>query len=685
MPPGEGKIPLSHQLPDRPYRKDIDGLRAVAVLAVVANHFSSNLLPGGYLGVDIFFVISGFVITGSLGAQPTRMMPFLSAFYARRIRRILPALLVCVGIAAPLTMLVNPFAANSLRTGLFALFGLANLHLYRAAADYFASSAKLDTFTHTWSLGVEEQFYFVYPVLALLLLALSRDSWKKTFFFGIGLLSALSLAAFTMFQPERPVAVFYLPWFRLWELGLGCLLARMDRGRGGRMAAPAIGVAVAVLAICLAAPETAIIATTIGAVVATGALLHWGDCKIWTYPLLTSPAMRFTGRISYSLYLWHWPVLVLSRWTIGIHWWSAPLQFAAMLGIAWLSFCFVETPWRKPSANAAPMRTIVAGLAGSGAVAGMLLILANPLDGWLFLGARPSEPDLGAQSIVKPYRARGSSAWEGKFCVLQNEQEAGRAIDPGRCTMARLGAKPGTNRRLLVIGNSYAPAFVRAFEPLVSHGYAVTLVAALGASPTPSVANHSPWPQANAALWHRVYPAIAQTLRPGDVVLLASDLAAILADPQTPAVARDQALLRRDLIAMSRELKQRGVRLTMLDSLPLLREASCPPQMAYHQWYAPFGPACALKSRSYHLARRGPVHSMLAALQARGDLVAIDLFDLFCPGETCGFSVPGVTLVYRDEFTHPSVQMMPQVGRAIERSFAAAGLLDPSAAGTVPR
>ena len=654
------------------------------MLPVVANHFSAALLPGGYLGVDIFFVISGFVITGSLGAQPTRLMPFLSAFYARRIRRILPALLVCVGIAAPMTLLVNPFAANSLRTGLFAVFGLANLHLYRAAADYFASSAKLDTFTHTWSLGVEEQFYFVYPVLAWLLLALGRGIRAKPFFLGIGAMSALSLAAFVQFQSELPVAVFYLPWFRFWELGLGCLLARVQRGPA-RMAAPAIGVATAILAICLAASETAIVAATIGAVAATGVMLHWGDGKVWSYPLLTSPAMRFTGRISYSLYLWHWPLLVLSRWTIGIHWWSAPFQFAAMLGIAWLSFRFIETPWRKPRANAAPMRTIAAGLAGSGAVAGLLLILAVPLDGRLFLGARPGEPELGAQSIVNPYRPRGSSAWQGQICVLQNEQEAGRAIDPGQCTMARLGAEPGINRRLLVIGNSYAPAFVRAFDPLVSRGYAVTLVAALGASPSPSIANHSPWPHADAALWHRVFPAIAQTLRPGDVVLLASELAGVLPDPQTPAAARDQALLRRDLIAMSRELKQRGVRLVMLDALPLLREAACPPEMAYRQWYAPFGPACVLKSRSYHLARRGPVHTMLEDLQARGDLVAIDLFELFCPGETCGFAVPGVALAYRDEYTHPSVQMMPRVGRAIEKSFAAAGLLDPRTAPRKPR
>lgn len=451
------------------------------------------------------------------------------------------------------------------------------------------------------------------------------------------------------------------------------------------MAAPAIGVAVAVLAICLAAPETAIVATTIGAVAATGVLLHWGHGKVWSYPLLTSPAMRFTGRISYSLYLWHWPVPVLSRWTIGIHWWSAPVQFAAMLGIAWLSFRFVETPWRRPRASAAPMQTIAAGLAGAGAVAGLLFILAVPLDGRLFMGARPNEPELGAQSIVNPYRPRGSSAWQGQTCVLQNEQEAGRAIYPGRCTMARLEAKPGVNRRLLVIGNSYAPAFVRAFDPLVSHGYAVTLVAALGASPGPSVANHSPWPHANLALWQRVYPAIAQTLRPGDVVLMASELAGVLPDPQTPAAARDQALLRRDLIAMSHELKQRGVRLAILDALPLLREAACPPEMAYRQWYAPFGSACALKSRWYHLARRGPVHTMLEDLQARDVLVAIDLFDLFCPGETCGFAVPGVALAYRDEYTHPSVQMMPRVGRAIERLFAAAGLLDPQEPSHEPR
>lgn len=668
MAPGEAGT-----RPARPYREDIDGLRAIAVLAVVANHFSASLLPGGYLGVDIFFVISGFVITRSLGERPPQLGRFLNEFYARRIRRILPALLFCVATTGLLTMLVNPFAANSLRSGVFALFGLANLHFYRAAADYFAATAKLDTFTHTWSLGVEEQFYFLYPLLAWLLVAAGRSAPRaKPFLLGIGTLSALSLAAFVVFQPTRPVAVFYLPWFRFWELGLGCLLAHVDRGPS-RFAAAAITAAASILAICLAAPESAIVAATVGAVAATGALLHWGDGKVWSYPLLTARPMRFVGRISYSLYLWHWPVLVLSRWSVGVHWWSAPLQFAAMLGIAWLSFRYIETPWRRPRSGTGPARTILVGLAGSGAVAGLLLVLIIPLDGRLFLGARPSEPELGAQSIVNPYRPRGSSAWEGSACVLQTNQEADRAIDPARCTMAA----PGAQRRLLVIGNSYAPAFVRAFDPLISRGYAVTVIAALGASPGPSVSNSSRWPQTNAALWHRIYPDLARTLRAGDVVLLANDLAGVLPDPQTPASAHDIALLHHDLIAMSGDLSRRGVRLAMLDSLPLLREAACPPEMAYRQWYAPFGPACEFKSRTYHLARRHPIHAMLADLQARGEVIPIDLFDLFCPGETCGFAVPGIALVYRDEYTHPSVQMMPRVGREIARSFAADGLLDP--------
>lgn len=141
------------------YRPEIDGLRAFAVIAVIINHFNKDILPGGYLGVDIFFVISGYVITSSLYDRKSKdFKDFLTGFYERRLKRLIPALLVFVLITSILICLFNSNPGLSLQTGLTSLFGLSNLYLLRKSTDYFAQSTELNVFTHTWSLGVEEQF-----------------------------------------------------------------------------------------------------------------------------------------------------------------------------------------------------------------------------------------------------------------------------------------------------------------------------------------------------------------------------------------------------------------------------------------------------------------------------------------------------------------------------------------------
>ena len=148
------------------YRTEIDGLRAVAVAAVIAFHFNNDLLPSGFLGVDVFFIVSGYVITSSLHRDASRtFMEFVSSFYARRIRRLLPGLIPIVVIGAMCFWLFSSgtYAQLGIRTGVAALFGLSNLYLLRQALDYWGGLADLNPFTHTWSLGVEEQFYFLFP------------------------------------------------------------------------------------------------------------------------------------------------------------------------------------------------------------------------------------------------------------------------------------------------------------------------------------------------------------------------------------------------------------------------------------------------------------------------------------------------------------------------------------------
>ena len=148
------------------YRPDIDGWRAVAVVAVVAHHFDKTWLPGGYLGVDMFFVISGFVITLSLLSRKVESFgSYLAEFYARRVRRLLPALVACVLVTSIAVWFVDPAPRQSIGTGIAALFGVSNILLTLQDVDYFSRSTELNAFTHTWSLGVEEHFYLFFPLI----------------------------------------------------------------------------------------------------------------------------------------------------------------------------------------------------------------------------------------------------------------------------------------------------------------------------------------------------------------------------------------------------------------------------------------------------------------------------------------------------------------------------------------
>jgi peptidoglycan/LPS O-acetylase OafA/YrhL len=154
------------------FRPEVEGLRAFAVLSVIVNHFSKSAMPGGFLGVDIFFVISGYVITSSLFRKSEMgIFHFLADFYARRVRRLIPALAVCVLITGMAVILFDPDPETSVETGVYALFGFSNIHFYLMASDYYGPEAALNAFAQTWSLGVEEQFYLLFPLLLWLLTA----------------------------------------------------------------------------------------------------------------------------------------------------------------------------------------------------------------------------------------------------------------------------------------------------------------------------------------------------------------------------------------------------------------------------------------------------------------------------------------------------------------------------------
>ena len=203
------------------YRSDIDGLRAIAVLAVVLTHVFETRVPNGFLGVDVFFVISGFVITNSLLQHREQTIPtFLAEFYARRIKRLAPAMLVVVLISTVLICLISPKPEDYLMTAIASTFGGANIQLYFAGLDYFSNAAGLNPFTHMWSLGVEEQFYVFIPLVIWFAM---RHEQSRVLSFVLFVVTLVSFVAWGYLQEPSSATAFYLMPFRFWELALGVL------------------------------------------------------------------------------------------------------------------------------------------------------------------------------------------------------------------------------------------------------------------------------------------------------------------------------------------------------------------------------------------------------------------------------------------------------------------------------
>ena len=657
------KSPVSvGNLPSRShYSPEIDGLRALAVISVIINHFNTDLLPSGYVGVDIFFVISGYVIASSLYNSPGKTLAdvFLG-FYTRRVKRLVPALILCVVITGVLICLFDERPGASLKTGITSLFGLSNIYLLRRATDYFASLSQLNVFMHTWSLGVEEQFYILFPFIVWFT-GFGRAHPKGLDNLGrvVGVLAIGSLVAFVPLSASNQPAAFFLMPTRLWELSAGSLvfvaLNRVQRSSLRLLARVSPLVVMLSIVAVLFIPAQFFVRSTIAVVLLTALLIASIRPRTTAYQILSHPTAVYVGRISYSLYLWHWSVLAISRWTIGIHWWCVPLQAGLMLLLAGASYRYVENPMRHAEWSAFRWRSIGYGLSALVGAAALLAGLAKPLDGRLYTGRPRKLVAEGVESLTDTYYLRDVPGfWQGEKCVVSDNRQVGKVIPIDECT---LGNFSSARRRVLVLGNSYSAAFVQAFDQLVqSDKYSVTVTSSWGASPVAEIPNSSPWDKANDYYWRAVVPSLVSRLRAGDWVFLINDMADL--SPEQASVDSTQRLreLEMGLARLSDRLAERGVGLAVLHGVPFAREADCEPALAAPQWFAPFGSPCRFFSKEQTLSRRARLNQILSSLRDQGKIAIVDLIDVFCPRKTCTYQASNGQTLYRDVYSHPSVE-----------------------------
>lgn len=417
----------------RDYRPEIDGLRALAIAPVVVHHAAPAVLPGGFVGVDIFFVISGYLICGIIAGELAAGRFSLTGFWERRLRRIVPALaamLAVTGAAAWAIMTpedFQEFAKALLAAALFA----ANIHFARGTS-YFAGFEGSRPLIHTWTLGVEEQFYLLFP---LLMLAVWR--WRKGALLPlVGVVGLASLMLALWLAPRAPLPAFFLLPTRMWELMLGAGVALLPRPALSRGWLAAAGLALILAGFAVIDPEAdgpslAFLLPTIG----TALVLRHAGGETLAGRLLAARGLVGLGLISFGLYLWHQPLLALAHY---IHFgplpvWAPAAAIAAATGLAILSYRWIEVPVRKRRRLARPVMlaaVCAAALALSVTAGGLgYLRLLLPHSGALAAqmdGLRP--PSTSEDRIIPP-------AGPLNF-VLYGDSHAGQYYD---AALARFG------------------------------------------------------------------------------------------------------------------------------------------------------------------------------------------------------------------------------------------------------
>ena len=408
-----------------PYSAPLDGIRAIAILAVLIFHISSVALKGGFTGVDVFFVLSGFLIT-SIILHDIREGSFsILEFYLRRMQRLLPNVLFTVFAVLVLwTLLMPPMAVQAGRHGLWTIFNLSNIYIWKNLGGYWDDATDWAPLLHTWSLSVEEQYYLLFPGALLLLFRFGQTrplAW-------LAAATALSLGLCVYGSQTHPVATFYLLPTRLWELLLGGTLAIYQSSINGiaarsRMLGPKaleaigwMGLGSVLVGFFLIEegngfPGVVTLIPTLGTALI---LVSVTNRKTSVSRLLSTPIMVGTGNLSYSLYLWHWPLITLGKFQADLYGVSqltgATVGGIAGVVLACVAYVGVERPLRSRGPGRSwRVATIIAGFC--------IVTLASGL-----VASRHTEPD--------PTHRFDPPSFHG---FLYN---AGKGVDPDLLTRA---------------------------------------------------------------------------------------------------------------------------------------------------------------------------------------------------------------------------------------------------------
>jgi peptidoglycan/LPS O-acetylase OafA/YrhL len=702
QPQGEPGPTAPGRPPAEKFRGDVAGLRAVAVGLVLLFHAGLPYLPGGFVGVDVFFVISGFLITGQLVKEIERTgRVSLTGFYARRAKRILPAAAVVLIATAVAARFVLPRARWEEVGGdlVAAATYIVNWRFAERSIDYLASDDPPSPVQHFWSLAVEEQFYLVWPLLIIAVLLVARllrtRSVRPILWLGLALVAVPSFAWSIVQSAASPDRAFFVSTTRMWELAvgagvalLGLGVARIPRGVAivlGWSGLAAIGASAVLITEGTRWPGYAAALPTLGSAAIIAAGLSAGPAG--PVALLGTRPFRWVGDLSYSLYLWHWPMLVLAT----AHWGGLSLArglaVAAASAIpAWITYRLVENPLRYSRAVSGSPR-LALSLGGNftlvGICAGLALLVMSPtvpgsdpgqgggggpaaaVPGGFAPGAavlaaspgaeRPPVPERFDFITPDPLRAPWDLPVSTRACFQQIPEP-----ELIWCTYGN----PNGKTTVALVGDSKMDQWLPAFQVLAAQYDWRLDVAFKGACPfmsAPALRGRGEEPYTSCTAWNRSLLDRLVKERPDYVVTSHGSWLAADANGE-PSVDAMAAGMRRSW----QELDEVGTKVILManNGGPTRDMMACVDENREKLSVCTFDRARLAADDAYRTQRK--------AVEGVAEVKMIDMFDVICPTVRCP-AVIGNVLIYR-KGSHITATYVATTAPQLARKLAAAGM-----------
>lgn len=621
---------------------EIQGLRGVAVALVVLYHVWPRILPGGYVGVDVFFVISGYLITGLLERMALRDGRIsLVQFYSRRARRLLPAATVVLIATLAGTVLFLPetrWAETATQIASSALY-VQNWVLAWLAVDYLGSENAASPVQHYWSLSIEEQFYIVWPLAMFAVISLAR--WlvlpaRRVLVAALGTIFATSLASSILLTIEEPARAYFLTHTRIWELALGGLLAltfhRISATAKVRAAIAAVGLAAILSSAFAYSPQTAFpgwaaLLPTLGAAL----IILAGDVRLGWWRGLNTGWLCYLGNRSYSIYLWHWPLVIFYAERFENVGWPDGIGLIILtLVLSHLSYRHIEQRYRHPR-SPIEWRPLGYGLASIAAcvlaAAAMQLLISIRAEARIEVRDRlyPGPAALISNvAVPKDVELIPSlSQLKRDLPVVYSEKchQNTKDAQPVSCILGE--AK--SSQKVVIAGDSHAAQWVPALEKIAAErGWALVTLTKAGCPLSRIDVQLREKPYASCVVWRE--NAIRKIKEIGADIVFTS---------QSRYEYVDFTTMVEGLESVWRELSEAGVRVIPIQDTPRM----------------PFDPGdCLARDPEQCQAPRDKVianNSLVAAASRVAGVQVIDLTDAICDAETCT-AVVGNIIVWRD-------------------------------------